>query len=204
MRIAIIIEGRTECAFIPCLRIFLEERFKGRMPKIDPVPYDGRIPKGVYLKRLVERLLADVRKPADAVIALTDVYTGSRPLDFNDGADARSKMREWVGENNKFFPHAAQYEFEAWLLPYWDILQELSGGSRNAPSESPETVNHNNPPSSRISELFKTGNKRKSYVKTRDAKRVLQKIELAKAASKCQELRDLLDTIIGLCEGDNI
>ena len=59
------------------------------------------------------------------MIALTDVYTGNR--DFQDAEDAKEKMREWVGENPRFFPHAAQFEFEAWLLPFWTTIQRLAG-----------------------------------------------------------------------------
>src|SRR5262249_25958622 len=118
-----------------------------RMPKLDPFPYDGRLPSGDKLRRVVERLLADGKYPADAVIALTDVYTGSH--DFVDAADAKTKMGAWVGPNNRFYPHAAQYDFEAWLLPFWSEIQKLAGHNRTAPSGAPETVNHNNPPSHR-------------------------------------------------------
>jgi hypothetical protein len=41
----------------------------------------------------VEKLLAG-RYPADAVVTLTDVYTGTR--DPIDAADARAKMRDWL------------------------------------------------------------------------------------------------------------
>ena len=37
------------------------------------------------------RIIFEGRKPADAVIALTDVYTGTD--DFTDAADAKAKMR---------------------------------------------------------------------------------------------------------------
>src|SRR5947207_8053873 len=105
MKIAIIVEGETERAFLPQLRAFLSTRLAGRMPKLDPVPYDGRIPKGEKLKRVVERLLDYGKAPADAVIALTDVYTGTKPPDFVDAADARAKMAQWVGPNRAFHPH---------------------------------------------------------------------------------------------------
>ena len=57
MKIALLIEGQTERAFLPHLRRFLETRLAGRMPRLDPAPYDGPIPKGERLKRDVERLL---------------------------------------------------------------------------------------------------------------------------------------------------
>lgn len=74
MRIAILVEGKTEKAFIPHLRNFLELRLPGRMPKLDCVPFDGRLPTGGKMKRVVERLLNDRKHHADIVIALTDVY----------------------------------------------------------------------------------------------------------------------------------
>jgi hypothetical protein len=85
------------------------------MPHLDFFPFDGRIPKEEKLRRTVQNLLRNGKVPSDAVIALTDVYTGTK--DFVDAADAKRKMREWVGSNDKFYPHAAQYDFEAWLLP---------------------------------------------------------------------------------------
>lgn len=45
------------------------------MPSLTVRPYDGRIPKGEKLRRVVEDLLTKRPAPADAVIALTDVYT---------------------------------------------------------------------------------------------------------------------------------
>jgi len=44
MRIAILVEGKTERAFKPYLIAFLQTRLPGKMPKLDFVPHDGRIP----------------------------------------------------------------------------------------------------------------------------------------------------------------
>ena len=78
MRIAIIVEGKTEVVFRRHLQAFIETQLEGKkMPTLDFVPYDGRIPTGAKLRRVVENLLSDKKQPADAVIALTDVYTGS-------------------------------------------------------------------------------------------------------------------------------
>jgi hypothetical protein len=167
MRIAIIVEGDTEAAFLPRLCAFLQPRLAGAMPKLDPVRYDGRIPTGDRLRRDVERLLTDRKHPADAVIALTDVYTGTHPPEFQDAADAKAKMRSWVGANARFFPHAAQHDFEAWLLPYWDEIRSLAGHNQASPAASPETVNHMKPPAHRLRELFRAGSRGRAYVKTR-------------------------------------
>jgi hypothetical protein len=197
MRIAVLVEGKTEVAFIPTLREFLRPRLN-EMPRLRPIPYDGRIPKEDKLRRIVENLL----DTHDAVIALTDIYTGTD--DFADASDAKTKMRAWVGANPSFYPHAAQYDFEAWLLPFWSTIQELAKHNRSAPSGQPEDVNHNSPPSYRIKEIFEIGKSRDSYIKARDAKRILQRNDLLVSAQACPELKAFLNTILSLCDASTI
>lgn len=192
-RIAILVEGSTEAAFKPALLGYLQQHLAGNMPKLDFAPQDGRIPKETRLRRQVERLL----EANDWVIALTDVYTGVQPFDFVNAEDAKAKMRAWVGAEPRFRPHAAQYEFEAWLLPYWSQIQKLSGTNRRTPSRSPETVNHNRPPSTRIEEAYKTGKKR-AYRKTLDGLAILKGQDLAISAAACPELKAFLNTILTL------
>jgi hypothetical protein len=201
MRIALLVEGKTETAFLPSLRKFLERQLAGSMPRLDPVPYDGRIPTSEKLRRVVNHLLNDSRRPADHVIALTDVYTGTHPPEFPTAAAAKKKMREWVGAERRFHPHVALHDFEAWLIPYWPLIQQLSGHNRTAPAANPETVNHDNPPADRIREIFRIGTCRDAYVKPRDAARILRDSDLALAVSKCSELKALVNTILSICGG---
>ncbi len=193
-RIAILVEGPTEAALKQALIQFLTRELAGRMPRLDFVPEAGRISKGAKLKQKVKLLL----KHNDAVIALTDVYTGGSPRDCLDATDAKAKMRKWVGVEPGFHPHAAQYEFESWLFPYWSRIQSLSGSDRAEPSESPENVNHNKPPSRHLAEIFRTGSRKRSYSKPRDAVAILRDRDLAIAAAKCQELRAFRETIMRL------
>jgi hypothetical protein len=195
LKITILVEGRTEMAFLPYLRAFLKPRVP-QMPRLDPFPYHGRIPTHDKLRRVVERLLDT---GSEAVIALTDVYTGTR--DFLDAADAKAKMRGWVGQEPRFYPHAAQHDFEAWLLPYWTTIQALAGHNRGAPPGPPEQVDHNRPPSKHVSEIFRIGTRRDGYSKVRDAARILEGQDLTVAASACPELKAFLNTILGLCGG---
>ena len=201
MRVALIVEGKTEKAFTPHLKNYLQRHLANNMPRIDVNPYDGRIPTNDKLKRLVAALLGDSRRPADHVIALTDVYTGSRPPDFVDAADAKNKMRKWVGHEPRFHPHVALHDFEAWLLPYWSCIQQLAGHNRTAPASNPETVNHDRPPAYRIKEIFEIGRCRDSYVKPRDAGRILDGKDLSIAIAQCSELKALVNTIISVCGG---
>jgi hypothetical protein len=203
MKITLIVEGKTEKAFLPYLRAFLQNHLSGRMPKLDPFPYDGRIPTGDKLDRVVQNLLTG-RNAADHVIALTDVYTGSQPPQFNDAQDAKEKMRRWVHSNVRFHAHAAQYDFEAWLLPYWPTIQKLARHNRAAPAGNPENVDHNNPPAHHIKAIFEAGSCRDSYVKPRDAGRILHENDLSVSINRCAELKALVNTILSVCGGATI
>jgi hypothetical protein len=199
-RIAILVEGATEIAFKHILIDFLSLRLQGTMPKLDFVPQNGRLPKEARLKRLVQLLL----RKNDWVLALTDVYTGSTPHDFKDAADAKKKMRRWVGSEPRFHPHAAQYEFEAWLLPYWTRIQALADSDHRAPSPRPETVNHQKPPSRHLAEVFRSGRKKRTYSKILDSAVILRDQDLAVSAAACPELRDFLNTILALCGAEKL
>ncbi len=174
------------------------------MPKLNGISENGRIPTGHKLRRLVELLLGASIEPAEAVIALTDVYVGNDPPEFKDAADAKKKMREWVGPNPAFHPHAAQFEFEAWLLPYWSDIQRLAQSNKAASWANPELVNHGTPPSHHIRAVFLSGKSRRRYVKPRDANKILQGKDLYTSANECPELKGFLNTILGLCHGDLI
>jgi hypothetical protein len=202
MNVAILIEGETEKAFLPYLRDFLRDQLQNKMPRLRVIKYDGRIPKEEKLKRVVSKLLQGANPEADEVIALTDVYTGSG--DFQSAADAKLKMRTWVGANEHFHPHVAQHDFEAWLLPYWSEIQQLARHNRTAPPGQPESVNHNHPPSWHIKEIFRTGQGPRHYTKTRDAKRILQGKDLRLTIAACPELRAFVNTTLTLCGGEAI
>jgi hypothetical protein len=200
LKITILVEGKTERAFKQHLLKFLKDRLAGQMPNMDFFPCDGRVYKEAKLRRTVEALLRNGPVPSDAVIALTDVYTGTD--DFVDAVDAKRKMQGWVGQNPKFHPHAAQHDFEAWLLPFWSDIQALAGHSRNVPPGPPEAVNHHRPPSYHIRSIFEIGACRNSYSKPRDANRILRGKDLTVAAHKCPELKAFLNTILKLSGGD--
>jgi hypothetical protein len=170
------------------------------MPKLDFQPYHGRIPTKDKLRRIVENHISG-KDPADHVIALTDVYTGTTPPAFLDATDAKAKMRGWVGAEPRFHPHVALYDFEAWLLPFWPSIQRLARHNKTAPSGAPEMVNHNKPPSHYIEEIFEIGKSRDSYSKPRDANRILRDNDLSIAINQCPELRSFVNTILDVSGG---
>jgi hypothetical protein len=198
MRLAILVEGKTEKAFKPYLLAYWPKRLPGKLPKLEIWSYDGRIPTGDKLKRVVENLLNDKKRPTDAVIALTDVYTGSNPPEFPTAEAAKQKMREWIGAEKRFYPHVALHDFEAWLLPYWEKIKKLTGSNRKSPGRFPEKVNHGNSPAYRLAEVFRTGPKTQGYVKTRDAGRILKDEDLSVAINACPELKAFVERIVSL------
>jgi hypothetical protein len=202
LKITILVEGKTERAFKPHLVRFIATRLPGRMPNPDFFPCDGRVYKEDKLWRIVEDLLRNGKVPSEAVIALTDVYTGAN--DFVNAADAKRKMRAWVGPEERFHPHVAQHDFEAWLLPFWPDIQQLAGHNRSAPAGPPEAVNHARPPSFHIQEIFRIGTRRTAYSKARDAGRILQGKDLAISAGRCPELRAFLNRILTLSGAEAI
>jgi len=197
MRIAIICEGKTEQAFKDALLSFLQTRLAGIMPALKFDVHHGSIPTEMKLRRVVENLLTARVNPSDAVIALTDVYPG-----YIDAADAKAKLREWVGSEPRFYPHVALHDFEAWLLSYWDRITTLAGRKAKSPGVHPEKVNHGNPPAHRLARLFEEGKCRDSYNKPREAKRILKDADLMTAIAACPELKAFVNTIISLCDPD--
>jgi hypothetical protein len=196
MRIAILVERATEVAFREKLRAFLKDYLGQQMPRLKFIPQHGRIPKEEKLRRIVENLLSG-KDAHDAVIALTDVYTGTQ--DFQSAEDAKDKMRKWVGNNPNFYPHTALHDFEAWLLPYWLTIQKLAKHNRSSPSKSPEAVNHQKPPSYHIKEIFKLGGKQ-DYDKPIHGKKILEENDLMVAIKACPEMKSFVNRMISLCD----
>ncbi len=199
MKISLIVEGQTEKAFVPTLRDFLRPLIPRETALIlHPVPQNGRIPRDAKLNRIVERLLHFGRNPADYVIALTDVYP-----DYSNAAEAKSVLHQSVQNQARFYAHAAQYDFEAWLLPYWSRIQRIAGVNQSAPGNNPESINGNNPPSNRIKEVFRRG-QGNYYTKSLHAPRILQGQDLNIAVERCPELKSLVNTILHICGGQPI
>jgi hypothetical protein len=199
-KIAILVEGATEAAFKKKLCEFLQSRLEPKMPKLHFIKQNGGIPKEDKLKKIVETLLDN--NGYDAVIALTDVYTGKQ--DFTDANDAKEQMRRWVDNNPNFYPHTALHDFEAWLLPYWTTIQKLAKHNRSGPSGLPETVNHQKPTSYWIKEIFSTGQCRRDYNKVIDGVAILKDNDLMIAIQACPELKAFVNRIISLCDEERI
>jgi len=117
VKLTLIVEGDTEKVFVPFLRDFLKPRLAASMPETGHMPYNGRIPTGDDLApRGAPAEWAERSRP---VIALTDVYPARHRLTSRMQLTRSRKWRKWVGDEPGFTPMRPQYDFEAWLLPYW-------------------------------------------------------------------------------------
>ena len=184
MKITILVEGKTETAFKPHMRAFLQSRLARRMPRLDlfPTPVDPE-------RRKLKRRLRLFSAPAATQLSRSRMFTGTG--DFVNSADAKAKMRS-VGQlqEPRFHPHVAQYDFEAWLLPYWDEIKKLAetqqkcslGTARDGEPQSSSLVPH-----TRTS--FESVQCRDDYSKPRDANRILRGKDLGVAAAQCPEQR---------------
>jgi hypothetical protein len=127
------------------------------------------------------------------VVGLIDVYPG-----FHSAQEAKEFLQQAAGGAQRFHAHAAQFEVEAWLLPFWEEICRKLRVRRQPPGANPEQVDLQNPPSRRLSELYRLGNR--SYDKPRDAKAILQDKDLTLVAEKCPEVKAFLNTLL-MCAG---
>lgn len=194
MTIAIIVEGESEVVFIGAIRKFLSRRCQpGKLPRLIARPLNGNVPPRSQLIKLVRNELRDGR---NAVIVLTDV---NGPMKFKNSQDAIAKIEESLQGlaelHSKVFVHAAQYELEAWVIPFWPKIQAILKSNKPKPDAKPELINHDRPPSRLLSELFRTQRKIR-YSKNLHLREILEDQDLAIAAGECPGLKAFLNRIL--------
>jgi hypothetical protein len=128
LTIVLLTGGLTETALNGHLRHFLDARAEatGR-PK---VALRTKNIMTLNAGKLRGRIRLELAQPGvSAVVGLVDVYPR-----FDSAEAAKQFLRESAQNDPRFFAHAAQYEVEAWLLPYWDdICRRLGIVRRRAP-----------------------------------------------------------------------
>lgn len=192
MTIVLLAEGETETALKDKLKSFLDERATA----------EGKPKAALRLKdimtlnpgKLCHRVRLELRDPkVTAVVGLIDVYPR-----FISASDAKRFLQDAVGDEPRFYAHAAQYDVEAWLLPYWDFICRRLGVQRARPGADPEQVNLERPPSRRLDELYRIARPPRKYVKPIEMAAILRNQDLTVAAAQCSELRGLLNTLLAL------
>ncbi|MFQ6133767.1 MAG: DUF4276 family protein, partial [Armatimonadota bacterium] len=134
-------------------------------------------------------------RQAACVVALRDVYP-----DFRSAGEAKQWIGRAIPDDARCHAHAAQYEFEAWLLPFWrDICEHLPLKAHpRPPGGQPEDEDLMRPPSHHLSELYRKAGR--FYDKPRDALAILCRNDITVAAEQCPELKSLLNTLLA-CAG---
>jgi hypothetical protein len=193
MKIVVLTEGKTEIALRSKLHDFINDRLPigvERRIGIQTKPLKGKM----NCEEIKDRVTMSLEKEdVMAVIVLCDVYPN-----FNSAEETKKFLRDCVGNQPRFHAHAAQFDFEAWLMPYWDDICRKLRISRQPPGTNPEEINDRMPPSKHLMKLYRDANRR--YDKVRDAHAILRNKDLTVAAGKCRELRSFLNTLL-TCAG---
>jgi hypothetical protein len=194
MTIVLLVEGATETALKDKLKTFLDKR-AGEEGKLKVTLHSKDI-MNLNSAKLGRRVQLELRDPkVTAVVGLIDVYPK-----FASANDAKRFLRDAVSNEPRFYAHAAQYDVEAWLLPYWDFICKRLGVQRARPGANPEEVNQNYPPSKRLNELYRIAKPPRKYIKPIEMATILRNQDLTVAADQCPELKSLLNTLLVLAD----
>lgn len=191
----LLVEGATELAIKAAVKAFLDERcVSAGRPKVRLTARPINLLRERELRDFATRNLA--REDVLGVVALTDVKCAGRPRQFKDASEAIAYLRGVVGEHRGFRAHAAQFDVEAWLLPYWDDICRRLGISQAPPGPKPERIDLDKPPSQRLIDLYRRA--RRDYNKPRDAAAILRGKDLTVSAARCPQFKAFLDSLLEL------
>ena len=137
MTIVLLVEGSTEKTLTDTLKEYLDRRAEsmGR-PRVALRAVKIKSTEPHALGQQI-RLHLQTQHTTD-VVGLIDVFPH-----FTNAQAAKSFLREaaeHAGVRQHFHPHAAQYDVEAWLLPYWDDICRRIGVKQGPPGGNPEMV----------------------------------------------------------------
>jgi len=193
--IVLLIEGETETAVKSIFKQFLDARCDAEnKPKVRLTTKP--LGSGLLNEETVKDQLAMNlgRSGVKGVVALIDVVCSGRPQQFKNAAEAIAFLGGIAPNEDRYHPHAAQYDFEAWLLPYWDEICKRVGRRQGAPGANPENVNHNHPPSWHLEKLHRLAGKK--YNKPIDGKAILTGKDLLVSARQCPQFKLFLNSLL--------
>lgn len=189
MKIVIYSEGQTEMVLKNILHEFINQQRQARIG-IEIKPLKGKI----NCEEIKTRVELSLEKPdVLGVVVLCDVFPK-----FKKAEEAKAFMRECVGDDPRFYPHVAQYDFESWLIPFWDDICHKLKLRKQPPGANPEQINDTKPPSYHVKELYGLANRQ--YNKIRDAHAILKGKDLSVIARACPEMKSFLNSLLRLSE----
>jgi len=190
MKVVVICEGATEAALRDGLRDFVQARATGtKKVGVKTLSLDGPTIRK-KLDRVARNLLD--QNEVIGVVVLSDVYPN-----YGSAKETKGALRRFAGDaakNPSFRTHAAQFEVEAWILPFWNEIARQLTVSAVPPGANPEQVDGQKPPSHHFKELFRRA--KREFDKVLDGPRWLSGERLPTAAQSCPELKSFLNSLL--------
>ena len=192
-RIVILCEGDTEFNAVEYFIRPQWERDNLTSVGLKPVNLRGNIEK---IFRIVQ--IYDIEKHTKAIFTLIDLY-GLKKNMYNLSDETRLKVEKlikWLKDEfeegilDKFHPHLAVHETEAWFLAEEKVLSKMLG-TKIKRFSNPESINFEDHPSKRLNKLF-LKNLQRRYIKGGlygDDRKMFENMILEKTAEKCPYLK---------------
>ena len=195
MKIVLLVEGDTEAALARHVKAFLDRRADAAGRPRVRLETRGKI--NVKPHKLKHRVGLELRAPdVKAVVGLIDVFP-----DFQNATQAKAYLVKSADHPKFFHAHAAQFDVEAWLLPYWADICRRVRVTQKTPGSNPETVDQMNPPAYRLRKLYQRAKPRpRKYVKTTEMFAILKGKDLTLSANQCPEFKAFLNTLLKLSD----
>jgi len=192
----LLVEGQTEIALKRIIKEYLDQRAEEQgQPRIRlQTRRFKRLNNSEEMGRQIKFELQT--QGVDAVIGLVDVFPHFRHADAAIAKRFLNEAARRAGVTHGFYAHAAQYDVEAWLIPFWEDVCQRIGVHQGRPGNRPEQVDGTHPPSYRLRDLYRRA--QREYTKTTEMSAILKGKDLTIAANACPELKNLLNTLLAL------
>jgi uncharacterized protein DUF4276 len=137
-----------------------------------------------------------------AVFTLVDLHGTTQVVHtaFDDLEAKVRRVREWLHAQvnhtraQRFFPHVSVHQTEAWILAEGRALAALLNDPAIRPDASAELKNFQDPPSSRLNELFLRAKSRR-YNKISDGRPLLAGMQFEPVYDSCRHFRAFYDDL---------
>ena len=195
MTIILLVGGSTEKTLTDKIKEFLDQRAAAHQrPR---VRLQTRKIKSANPEALGRQIKLELQShDTEAVVGLIDVFPQFKQADATAAKRFLIEASHRAGVTRGFYAHAAQYDVEAWLLPYWDDVCRRIGVTQARPGSDPEQVDGIKPPFPSLTGTLST---RGTQIRQDDGNvGNSEGQDLAVAAHACVELRSLLNTLLQL------
>jgi hypothetical protein len=201
MKFVMLVEGDTEKhAIATFLKRWLDPRL-ARPVGIQTVNCRGN----ARLIRVAQDFLESPEAKKEGIIAvvgLLDLYGLDYPPNMTTAKDrydwAVHHFERQVGQS-RFRMFFAVHEFEAWILGQPEKLPPALRDRLPKSAIHPEKVNFGQPPAKVLSELYRSGLRRR-YKKPVDGKLLFEKLDPEIVAGKCPYLKSMLSQMLSLAQ----